>query len=189
MGESLPDGAGTGYLVARHASRRLGVARPHSEAFTLWVTQARGCPRHLAGRSLRPSRPPFARCCPRFGILPALGQQRRSIGTGNPSQPYAEKVAAGFWSAESGHPPTRNRRDRVPPLRGTDSSGNPPSAKSLTNTAARRCGRRAEARRARRGQGWPGGAQASASSQRGEGHLGCPSAEPRLRGPWMAAKP
>ncbi len=24
---------------------------------------------------------------------------------------------------------------------------------------------------------------------RGEGHLGCPSAEPRLRGPWMAAKP
>ena len=51
-----------------------------------WVTQARGCPCHLAGRSLRPSRPPFARCCPRFGILPALGQQRRSIGMGSPEQ-------------------------------------------------------------------------------------------------------
>ena len=49
---------------------------------------ARGCPCHLAGRSLRASCPPVARCCPRFGILPALGQQRRSIGTGNPSQAH-----------------------------------------------------------------------------------------------------
>ena len=48
---------------------------------------ARGCPCRLAGRSLQASCLPLARCCPRFGILPALGQPRRSIGTGNPSMP------------------------------------------------------------------------------------------------------
>ena len=49
-----------------------------------WVTQARGRPCRLAGRSLRASCPPVTRCWPRFAILAALGHQRRSIGRGDP---------------------------------------------------------------------------------------------------------
>ena len=47
---------------------------------------SRGCPCHLAGRSLRPSRPSLARRKPHSAILAALGFLRRSIGTGNPSR-------------------------------------------------------------------------------------------------------
>jgi len=43
------------------------------------MRRARPC--HLAGRSLRASCPSVARWKSRFGILPALGFQRRSIGT------------------------------------------------------------------------------------------------------------
>jgi len=45
---------------------------------------ARGCPCPVAGRLLRASCPPLARCCPRFAILASLGQQRRLPGHGQP---------------------------------------------------------------------------------------------------------
>jgi len=47
---------------------------------------ARGCPRHLAGRSLRASCPPLTRRKPHFALQAPLGFLRRSIGTGSPSQ-------------------------------------------------------------------------------------------------------
>ena len=46
----------------------------------------RGCPCHLAGRSLPASCLQLARWKPSFGILPADGFQRRRDSTGNPSR-------------------------------------------------------------------------------------------------------
>ena len=46
----------------------------------------RGCPCHLAGRSLSASCLPLARWKPSFGILPTDGFQRRRDSTGNPSR-------------------------------------------------------------------------------------------------------
>ena len=45
---------------------------------------ARGCPRPVAGRSLRPSWAPLTRCCLRSGIHACAGQQRRLPGHGHP---------------------------------------------------------------------------------------------------------
>jgi len=44
----------------------------------------RGCPRPVAGRSLRASCPALTRCCSRFAILASLDQQRRLPGHGQP---------------------------------------------------------------------------------------------------------
>ena len=54
---------------------------------------ARGCPCPIAGRSPRPSGPRLTRCCPRFTILAALGQQRRLTGHGAaPRSPLVAQV-------------------------------------------------------------------------------------------------
>ena len=45
---------------------------------------ARGCPCPVAGRLLRASCPPLARCCLRFAIHGSAGQQRRLPGHGQP---------------------------------------------------------------------------------------------------------
>jgi len=71
----------------RPRARGLGAAHASSPAApAASCVRARGCLTPSPGRSLRPSWPPLARCWPRFGILPALGHQRRLRGTGNPSQ-------------------------------------------------------------------------------------------------------
>ena len=61
------------------AGGSVGILRPR-----LRVKTGRGCPCRIAGRSLRPSRPPVTRGKPRSAILAALGFPRRLHGTGNP---------------------------------------------------------------------------------------------------------
>jgi len=62
-------------LVAAAASGRARHA-------AMWV--ARGCPCPIAGRSLRPSRPPLSRRRLRFGIHACAGRLRRLLGHGQP---------------------------------------------------------------------------------------------------------
>jgi len=83
MRESTHPAAGrfTPTLSRRGSGLPVPVARTLAAS---WVPQARGCPCPIAGRSLRASCPPVARCWPRSAILAALGQQRRLRGTGNP---------------------------------------------------------------------------------------------------------
>jgi len=87
---------------ARRGSRGSGLPMPHRRTFA-WACRARARDRLTPspGRSLRASCPSLARCWPRFGILPALGHQRRLRGTGNPSQSIDAPVAAGILPAES----------------------------------------------------------------------------------------
>jgi len=65
----------TGRASACHAS-----ARP---------TRPGVAPYHLAGRSLRPSRPPLTRICLRSAIHGSAGQIRRLNGRGNPWPPFS----------------------------------------------------------------------------------------------------
>ena len=61
----------------------------------------RGCPCHLAGRSLLASCPPLTRRKPHFTRMAPIGFLRGSIGTGNPSNPRSsrkdlERMAGGL---------------------------------------------------------------------------------------------
>ena len=143
-----------------------GILRCRSRPIDILGDAAQGGPCHLAGRSLRASCPPVARRKPRS----ATGTEPRSGLVG----------CARFPTPLDWHgPPLAVHRLRNPLA---DSSERTSRATPRTNTAARRCGRRAEARPARRGQGWPGGAEVSASSREARGTLAAPPPRQGCRG-------
>jgi hypothetical protein len=92
------------------AASRAGSGSPLPSRRTLATAcvQAQTRPCHLAGRSLRPSWPPLARCWPRFGILPALASNAARLAGASLSSPWMRCGNAGCRNAhEHGRPEVR----------------------------------------------------------------------------------
>jgi hypothetical protein len=84
--------AASSQRAAAHAARRVG----------------RGCPRPVAGRSLRPSGPPLTACPLRFAILASLAPRARLSGHGHPlpAPPGFNQGARSASDGNAGHGPS-----------------------------------------------------------------------------------
>ncbi len=95
-------------------------------------------------------------------LAPALQASARSMLPSLRHPACARPATPLDWHGQ----PRAVNRPRVRQMHSTDSSERPSRVTTRTSTAARRCGRRAEARQARRGQGWPGGLETGGGGSR-----------------------
>jgi hypothetical protein len=76
---------------------------PCCHAATFYLAAVRGCPRPIAGRSLRASSPPLTRTCLRSAIHGCAGQLRRLPGHGQPltalvNAHRTQRTGSGVWA-------------------------------------------------------------------------------------------